>query len=512
MVRIGIAQVLQESNCFNPIATTRRDFELYGVASGAAVLKQYGEVGEIGGFLSGIHRWNGRTEPVGVLRAQAWPGGPLAPEARDWLAGTLRRELARAGRLDALLFSLHGSLAAKDDTDVDGTLLAEARSALGPGAPIVATLDLHAHCTPRMVELADVLVAYHTSPHVDIRETGQRAAATLRDLLDGAQPASSLLRLPMLSPSATQDTSSDALAPVYARLAGLEARRDILSAAVFMVQPWLDTAALGSSVLVTTAGDAPAARREAERLADMHWATRSKGTPGLLPPCECVARALACEGKPVVVADGADATNSGACGDSTHLLKALLAQPIPGNALTIVVDPQAVAHATCVGAGAPFAFPVGGKRDSVFSTPLLVRGRVVGLSPARYVLTGHGGSNLPVDMGSSAIVTTGDVTVLLVEHPGPGSTPMMYRCAGLEPTEFKVVVVKSPAGFRAEFGPFAAEILLADCPGCASPHYGQLPYRRVTGPLWPLDDLAEWRDAGWAGFAEQQRPPEESQR
>jgi len=79
----------------------------------------------------------------------------------------------------------------------------------------------------------------------------------------------------------------------------------------------------------------------------------------------------------------------------------------------------------------------------------------------------------------------------------------MYRCVGLEPAAYKIVVVKSPAGFRAEYGPLASLILLADCPGCASPRYDRLPYRRISRPLWPLDRIADWRSVPWIGSADE---------
>ena len=101
------------------------------------------------------------------------------------------------------------------------------------------------------------------------------------------------------------------------------------------------------------------------------------------------------------------------------------------------------------------------------------------------------------DMARAIGAGHADVTLLLVECPGPGSTPLMYRCVGLEPKDFKVVIVKSPAGFRAEFAPFAADIILSDCPGCASSRFAELPYRKINRPLWPLDQIDDWRKVDW---------------
>ena len=51
--------------------------------------------------------------------------------------------------------------------------------------PIVVSLDLHGILTDRMLEHSDAIVAYHTYPHVDFFETGQRAARLLLRIVAG---------------------------------------------------------------------------------------------------------------------------------------------------------------------------------------------------------------------------------------------------------------------------------------------------------------------------------------
>ena len=497
MKRIGIIQILQETNCFNPVLSMPADFENFGVGTGGEVLTKYGDVGEMGGFLEGLKEWTEPVEPVGLLRLQAWSGGPSAPVTQAWFLGLLAEQLQAAPKLDGLLVALHGAMVGVGEPDMEGAFLEKMRVLVGPSVPIVATLDLHAYVTPRMTRFADALVPYHTFPHMDLRQTGVRAARVLRRIFAGAKPATTLLRLPMITGGETQNTFIPPLEPIFRRLQEAESRPEVLSAAILMTQAYLDVPQLGWTILIVTDGQPALGARLAAELAPLCWAVREQLVIEYASAAAAMDRALAVQGNPVVLADGADATNSGAGGDSVHLLKEMLGRKIPGGGLTIMVDPQAVACAAAAGEGGAFKFAVGGKRDTLFSKPLPISGKVVALREAKYVLNGHAANNLPIDMGRAAVIRAADVTLLLVEKPGPGSTPLMYRCVGLEPKDFKVVVVKSPAGFRAEFGPFAAEMILTDCPGCASSHFDRLPFRQISRPLWPIDNIDDWRAVAW---------------
>ena len=57
------------------------------------------------------------------------------------------------------------------------------------------------------------------------------------------------------------------------------------------------------------------------------------------------------------------------------------------------------------------------------------------------------------------MVRSGDATIVLTEKTGPGSSPSLYRAVGLDPCDFKIVVAKSPEGFRSDYESLAAGIL-----------------------------------------------------
>src|SRR5439155_15868687 len=126
---------------------------------------------------------------------------------RDELVGALRAALP----VDGVLLALHGALVADGAPDVEGAVLAALREVVGAGVPIVATLDLHANVTRRMVEAADALVLYHTAPHIDVYETGIRGAAVLRRILvDGVPPSTAFQKLPLVVPAERANTQEPA--------------------------------------------------------------------------------------------------------------------------------------------------------------------------------------------------------------------------------------------------------------------------------------------------------------
>jgi microcystin degradation protein MlrC len=94
-------------------------------------------------------------------------------------------------------------------------------------------------------------------------------------------------------------------------------------------------------------------------------------------------------------------------------------------------------------------------------------------------------------MGPTAVVTHGPIHIVVMEQPVIQWDPQLYRCVGLEPAEAKIVAVKSPAAFRAAYGPIAVEIFVLDVPGVCSPNLLSFPWKRVSRPMFPFDEVGE---------------------
>ena len=494
-LRIAIGQLWQESNTFNPWPTTRRDFEHFGVCRGDDLVERMADTNELGGFIQSLRAWPERPQVVGLVRLPAWPAGAATADTFAWLRDELLDALRPQLPVDAVLLALHGSLVANGVPDVEGAVLEAIRALIGPTVPLVATLDLHANVTRKMAQAADALVLYHTAPHIDVFETGRRGAAVLRRILrEGARPITAFAKVPMVVPAEranTQDPASVSFA-FRRRLQELEANPHVLSAGLATVQPWLDIPEFGSSVLVVADGDRALAEAECRRLAADLWQRRRDYLPELADLQQAVRDASRREGL-TVLSDSADATTSGAPGDSTHVLRELLRYDWPRPALVTLVAPEVVEQARHLGVGAELTASVGGRLDHRFSRPLALTAGVAHLFDARFVMSGHLARNLAVDMGPSAVLKAGNVRVVVTTRSGPHFAPELFRVAGLDPFAAALLVAKSPCGFRAAYAAHAAHIAVVRAPGCAPSDFWHYEYRHIPRPLWPWDEIDGWQ-------------------
>jgi len=337
-------------------------------------------------------------------------------------------------------------------------------------------------------------VGYHTAPHVDLYQTGQRAMRLLLDSAAGrVRPCMAWRRLPMILPAENGCTTHGPLAEVMAQAEAVGRQPGILDVSVFSVQPWLDVPEVGCSVVVISDGEVRPAERATEHLADEFWRRRAALEVSLVPTAQAVRRALASERHPYVLADSADAPSSGAPGDSTVVLRELLRAAPQRDCLLNIVDPPAVAAMIQAGVGQHVTLRLGAGFSQSFYQPVEVTGYVQLISDGDFVHKGPGFQGVVSHRGRTGVLRIGHIYLVVMERPVIQWDPQLYRSLGLEPADAQIVVVKSPAAFRAAYEPLAAEIMILDAPGVCSPNLRALPYQRVKRPLYPLDEIEDWR-------------------
>ncbi len=494
-MRLALGNIVQESNSFTPVPGSWLHFPPGHLLRGQDIIAQrQGTRTEVGGVIDVAGEQGIELLPLLSATTSA-SAGPMLGDVFASLCDELVAGLHTCAPFDGVLLVLHGAMAADGYEDATGEILRAVRAEIGPDCPLVATLDLHANVTATMVAHADALVGYHTAPHIDLYETGVRGANLLVRLIRGeVRPAVALRRLPMIVPAENGRTTDGPYAQVIGRAIALMQRPGVLDISVFSVQPWLDVTDVGCSVIVNTDANAALADELADELADMLWDRRHDFAVTLVPTEATIQRALASAIHPFVLADSADAPSSGAPGDSTIVLAHLIAARPTRTCLHNIVDPIAVAALFAAGEGAEVTLPIGAGSGVVFYKPLLVTGRVVRLSDGDFTNRGAGFRGVVFRRGRTLVLEIGQIALVVMERAVIQWDPELYRSVGLEPRDAQIVIVKSPAAFRAEYEPLAAEVAILDAPGVCSPNLPGLPFVHVRRPLFPLDDVMAWRE------------------
>lgn len=478
-----IAECRQEVSSFNPVNTGLNDFI---IGRGNAFLDSHRDRRtEVGGALEILA--DAGVDVAGTYSAQLiTSGGILAASA--W--HTLETELlelvgANIDGIDGIYFALHGAMATTDELDPEGYLLQEVRKIAGPDIPIVASLDLHGILTNRMLENANAFAVYHTYPHEDFDSTGRRAAKLLlRILRDGATPVTAVVRIPALARGDEMITASGKIQKTVGRCVQLEASGETLSAAMIWSNPFTDVPELCSLALVTTDGDADFASHEALSLARTFWDDRAAMQAELHSIDEALDMATGVPGTTVLI-DAADATSSGASGDSNAILAAVLKRGFPGRGLFPIVDAAAVQAAFDAGIGASITVPLGGTLDPERFPPVEVTGRVKLLSDGQIRYESHGFG--PADAGLTAVLEVARHIVIVTSRQVSHFDRALFFAHGQNPQDFDIVVQKSPHCPHYCFRDWAAQLIGVDAPGSTSANLPYLGHKICRRPMYPMD-------------------------
>lgn len=491
--RIAIGRLWQETNTFSEQPTTLDEFRQYTFLEGEDVLGAFRDQDdELAGFADVLDPLGASYVPL--ISASTWPGGPAQESVIEAARSTIAAHLEGAERLDAVLFSFHGAMAGIETRDVEGNVMVMIRDLVGPEVPVVITLDHHANVTSAMVRSCNALTAYRHCPHVDMRETGRRGARLLLSMLDQEiRPAMAYRKIPLVTPCEAFLTAEGPMEAWFDLAREAEGDPRFVDVSLFPVQPWLDVPEFGWSVVVTTDDRPDLAADLCGRLADFAWDRRDEFYVEKYEPAEAIRRAATAPEGPVVIPDGADATNGGSPGDSTCLLREMLRQGITCPALLTMVDPEAVDRAYRAGPGQAIELQLGARRSRRYHEPLPMRVRVGRCSDGRFEISGHAAGR--VRMGRCVVLESGSIRILTSEYAGPGHDPQVYRHIGLEPAEAQIVVLKCTVGHMTAYRDIMKENLPCECPGPSPSYLDRLDFQHIPRPMYPFDRDMTWSSA-----------------
>ena len=483
MPRILIAECKQEVSTFNPHLSGYDDF---GVRRGEELLSYHRTVrNEIGGVLSVLDAMPGVEIVPAYSAFFITSGGTLAKAAWERIATEFLDSIRAAPPVDGVYFCMHGAMASEVELDPEGWLLAETRKILGADIPIVVSLDLHGILTDRMVEHSDAIVAYHTYPHVDFFETGQRAARLLLRIVAGEmKPVMAKVTVPALVRGDELITATGLIRHVVEAAKAAEQGPGGLSAAMMWGNPFTDVPELASCAFVVADNDPALAEREALRIANLFWEHHEKMQVPLVS-LEEMARIAKAQGQgTLALVDAADATSSGASGDSNAILRALMEAGYKGRTLLPIVDEPAVKMAIAAGIGATITTTLGGTLDPKRFTPLPITATVRLISDGRFRSESFGEEWLA---GPTVVLESANFTIAVSSRAVNLYDRSFFYAQGQNPQNFDAVVVKSPHCQHHMYADWCARMVNVDAPGSSSANLPYLGHTRCRRPMFPLD-------------------------
>ena len=497
-MRIVTGGISQETNTFQWEPTTLADFQKGSsrIDRGEEILALEGTGTIYGGIVAEAKRQG--VELVPTTFGRAVPGGRVSREAFETLRDEILDGIRAALPVDGVLLGIHGAMALEHGDDGEGPLITAIRELVGPDVPIVAPLDLHTNLSPEMMEEATAFVGYKEYPHIDTPETGARAMQILVDTIrSDIDPVMTHVKVPLIVPNQSMVTTWDSpLKQVIDRAREMETEAEVVAATVLGGFPFADVPFAGVSTIVVTDGNPDLARRYAEELAQMCWDRREDFTINPTPIASAIAEAM--EGEPgsvYVLADISDSGASGTAGDGTAVLKGLLEARARSAAVAQIMDRDAVHACIEAGVGSTVTLSVGGKHDGLHGEPVQVTGMVRLIHEGRFMMGGVMGRGTFSSRGKTVVLEIdgpGGIELQLTELRGHPNDLNFFRAFGIEPTERRILVLKSAAHFRAAFEPIATKVIEVDAPGISSPRLDSFAYARLRRPIYPLDGDFEW--------------------
>ncbi len=485
---IVIAEMMHETNSFSQVITKRRSFEADSLVYGDAIIPYVVEEDkQLGGFLQAVKDFGEeKIQVIPVLKATSMSGGPVDAGFYRHMKKTIVEGIVKAGKIDGIYISLHGTMGVEGMRDPEGDLLEAIRRRIGNDIPIGISHDLHANLTKKRMRHATFLVGYKTNPHRDHFETGYHSGKIMvNTVLGKVNPVMEWNKMRLLKGGGM---NIDFLSPMRQIFGWMEDKEEdddeVLCLSNFMVHIFIDDPELGWSTVAVTDGNREKAKKLADELADKNWAVRDVKHPEGTPAEEAVAiakeKSFLRNFGTVVFCDASDAVGAGSPGGNTWILKALLEKGPELVSYVPLRDGVAARKAYKKDIGEDITLTVGGRLDPVYNRPLEYSGTVV--------------KKLDIKrLGKVAIVKHKGIHLILTELADSYPKPSDFTELGLSLWKADVTVVKNLFPFRYNYILYNRKTVNVLTPGTSNVDVFKLKLDSIPRPIYPLDKIDSWR-------------------
>lgn len=497
--KVAIVGQFLESNRYAPVVEANRFRVLRGDAivedarSSSPKLLKEGQ-----GFFAQMDI-EGSWEPIPITLVLGGAGGPAEHSFIMDEIDKIGRALEAQTSLDGVYILNHGAMTTPQEEDPDGLLYETVRRAVGAGVPVVTTVDLHANISQRMVDNADVIVAYRTDPHADQYERGIEAATILNEMFNGMRPTVSNIRVPIVPPNVSLLTANGP----YGDL--IDYGQSQIGAEIFNISivagfAYSDTSVNGLHLLVTARDSELTAAALCKKIAEMAWSMRERFLWNLVPLEQAVAKAVDVghdnKSPPVLLADLGDNVGAGGPGNTLWLTRALHQAKATGVVIGSFFDPELVSAATNAGIGSSIQATFNGDGwEGAESTYIVDNVLVQHLHPGEFYISTGPLSGMRVNAGPMCLLTFDGIQILVTSRrPIVWPDPELLESMDITVASIRTLVLKCRSNYRAVYNKYfdSESMIEVDTPGRTSPVLSRHDWKRIPRPSYPLDHDFDW--------------------
>ncbi|MES0885191.1 M81 family metallopeptidase [Roseibium sp. SCP14] len=488
--RIAIAGFQHETNCFGVSKAGLPEFEMAdswpAMLHGAEVVSQTKGMNlPIAGFAEAALETG--VDLVPILWCAAEPSAQVTDHAFEAISGMILDGLRQAGTLEGIYLDLHGAMVTESHDDGEGELLRRVRELVGPDLPIVISLDLHANVSPEIVDRSSYITIFRTYPHLDMAESGARCLSGLRQLLDGNILFKKFRQISYLIPLHAQYTGTSPCKDLYDLLPNLE--RSGVQADIALGFTAADLPNTRPSC-VAYGNTEDAAVSAVDRIAVLFDQVEKHVDHAMYALSDI--KALIRNGsvdKPVILADVQDNPGAGATSDTTGLLNALVDCGAQRVLMGLFHDPEVAAAAHAHRRGSVLRISIGGKSGLPGQTPFEADFEVIALSDGvcRYSGEMYGGgiATLGETAALRLVGSEADIDVVVTSIRTQCLDLAHFTHLGLQPSNYKVICVKSTVHFRAAFEDISSAVYSISSPGAFPCDLSAIPYQNLHQEIRP---------------------------
>ena len=473
-MRILVGSFQCESNTFCEDVARKDDFEVH-----------YGD--EALAKLAAVSYFKSEgCETVPLVFASSLPSGMVDEKAYDFYEGVFLEKIREAGKFDGIYLYLHGAMYVRGRTTGEELLLRAIRKEVGEEVPISIASDFHANWSDYVIEHANAISGFRTTPHRDHDETEVRAAKALVKILrKGHMPRPVYVRIPTLSADGAV-TAKEPFVTVMRKMYELDDDENVASCSLFNGQAWYDAEYIGANILMYVFDRYDEMFSLALSLAKFFWDRRDNlKLEGAMMPDDAVSYSETYGGKLLFVDDSGDNTTAGAYGAGTLMLKKYLESHAKNVLVTGIYAPEEVDRLLKESAGTKTRICLAKGKDEkqekevCFDAELLTHGKVYGWAGD--------------EVGEGVLVKCGNIDVLLTNARAAFTTPEHFRRMNVDPHRYRVIVLKMGYLFP-KLHELSDDVVVALTPGISTNDFTQIDFKRVKKPMYPKSTDISWDD------------------